>query len=104
MPGFLLSVTTVTHHREYGKTPWREVETRGPTRADVPQCEWVHLYGMAGGSAGPCGALARVRDSGAHVFAYLLDQINDYRTRWGHQPLGKPPYARGALRYESRVL
>jgi len=87
MPGFLLSVTTVTHHREYGKTPWREIQTRAPMFEDSRH-HAINFQKRDGCSAGPCGSLASVRESAGWVFYELLGQLRAYQALYGDQPLG----------------
>lgn len=98
MPGFLLSVTTVTHHREYGRGPERRISQRAPSFEDarVEHC-WLHRpNATAGQFAGPCGSLVDAKDSARWVFGCLLQQIHAYALRWGHQPLGGYYRAQGA--------
>lgn len=92
MAGWCTSVRTITHAPLYTKRahylpPARE-ESRRATSEDAltaPACDFPTVGGIFGG---PCGSAPRAEDAGKGSFAYLLDQINDYRQRWGHSPLG----------------
>lgn len=93
MAGWCTSVRTVTHSRGYVRwashTRKRTTLERRATVQDTqaaPECS-VNL--PMGFSGGPCGTAPRAADAGLGAWAYLLDQLNDYRRRWGRAPLGQ---------------